>query len=79
VAIERAAPPLKGIASGEHLYFVHSYYVEPFEPSCVIGVTEYHSRFAAICGRGNLVGVQFHPEKSQATGLRLLKNFAEMR
>jgi glutamine amidotransferase len=79
VEFKQNHPVLEELPDQSFFYFVHSYYVEPFEPSCVIGVTEYHSRFAAICGRGNLVGVQFHPEKSQATGLRLLKNFAEMR
>ena len=59
-------------------YFVHSYYVEPADPSCVLGQTDYARPFASICGRDNVVGVQFHPEKSQATGLQLLKNFAEL-
>lgn len=59
-------------------YFVHSYYVEPTDAACVLGETEYAGRYASICGRGNVVGVQFHPEKSQTAGLRLLKNFAAM-
>jgi len=59
-------------------YFVHSYFVEPADPSCVMGETEYGRRFASICGRDNIIGVQFHPEKSQAAGLKLLNNFARM-
>jgi imidazole glycerol-phosphate synthase subunit HisH len=59
-------------------YFVHSYYVDPADPSCVMGETEYGRRFASICGRDNIIGVQFHPEKSQAAGLKLLNNFARM-
>jgi glutamine amidotransferase len=59
-------------------YFVHSYYVEPIDQSCVMGETEYGRRFASICGRDNIIGVQFHPEKSQAAGLKLLNNFARM-
>ncbi len=67
-----------GLADESFYYFVHSYYCEPADASCVMGETDYGLRYASICGRGNVVGVQFHPEKSQETGLRLLKNFAEM-
>jgi glutamine amidotransferase len=56
---------------------VHSYYVEPEDTSCVYGTTDYGITYASICGRDNIIGVQFHPEKSQATGLKLLKNFAQ--
>jgi glutamine amidotransferase len=70
-------PVFRDLPDRSFFYFVHSYYVEPRDPSCVLGETEYDSRFASICGRGNVVGVQFHPEKSQATGLKLLRNFAE--
>lgn len=59
-------------------YFVHSYYVEPKNDSDVLSSTEYGSHFASVCGRRNVVGVQFHPEKSQAAGLRLIRNFAEL-
>jgi glutamine amidotransferase len=79
VEFKQNHPVLKDLPDQSFFYFVHSYYVEPADLSCVIGVTDYHSPFASICGRGNVVGVQFHPEKSQATGLRLLKNFAEIR
>jgi imidazole glycerol-phosphate synthase subunit HisH len=70
-------PLFRGLADQSFYYFVHSYYVEPMDESCVLGVTEYGQHYASICGRGRVVGVQFHPEKSQATGLTLLKNFAE--
>ena len=59
-------------------YFVHSYYVETPDASCVLGETDYGMRYSSICGRDNVVGVQFHPEKSQTAGLKLLKNFSEM-
>jgi len=78
VEIKRDHPVFRDLPDQSFFYFVHSYYVEPMDQACVLGETEYESRFAAICGRGSVVGVQFHPEKSQAAGLRLLKNFAEM-
>jgi len=78
VAIQRAHPIFGDLPDQSFFYFVHSYYVEPADESCVLGETEYNSHFAAICGRGSVVGVQFHPEKSQAAGLKLLRNFAEM-
>ena len=74
----RQHPVFRELEDQSFFYFVHSYYVEPEDASCVFGTTEYGLTYASICGRDNLVGVQFHPEKSQATGLKLLKNFAEM-
>ena len=73
-----AHPVFRDLPDQSFYYFVHSYYVEPTEPSCILGQTDYAMPFASICGRDNVLGVQFHPEKSQATGLRLLKNFAEL-
>lgn len=66
------------LPSQTFFYFVHSFYVESADPNCVLGETDYGMRYASICGRANIVGVQFHPEKSQTAGLKLLKNFAEM-
>lgn len=66
------------LPSQTFFYFVHSFYVESADPNCVLGETDYGMRYASICGRDNIVGVQFHPEKSQTVGLKLLKNFAEM-
>ncbi len=79
VAIERAAPPLKGIASGEHVYFVHSYYVEPQDASVVATRTDYGLSFVSSVWRDNVFACQFHPEKSQAAGLRIVRNFGEWR
>ena len=69
-------PILEGIESGTYFYFVHSYHVETDESADVIGETEYGITYPSICGRGSVCGVQFHPEKSQGAGLRLLANFA---
>ena len=66
---------LAGIADQTFFYFVHSFFCDA-DPEVVLGETEYGSTFASIAGRGNIWGVQFHPEKSQAAGLRLLGNFA---
>lgn len=57
-------------------YFVHSYYVEPADPSIILGETDYAMPFASICGRDNILGVQFHPEKSHRHGWALLAAFA---
>ena len=64
-----------GVESGAYAYFVHSYAVYPEHTDIVIATTEYGGPFASIVGRGNICGLQFHPEKSQAVGLRLLENF----
>ena len=80
VAIQRdfqAHPIFKDLPDQSFFYFVHSYYVQPDNASCVYGTTDYGLEYASICGRDNIVGVQFHPEKSQTAGLKLLKNFAE--
>lgn len=78
VAIRRQHPIFREIADESFFYFVHSFHVETDDESCVLGETEYALRYPSICGRERLLGVQFHPEKSQACGLKLLKNFAEM-
>jgi glutamine amidotransferase len=59
-------------------YFVHSYYCEPVEESVVAGETEYGVNYASVVAHKNICGVQFHPEKSQDAGLRLLRNFARL-
>ncbi len=64
-----------GIAARSRFYFVHSYYPVPTDATLVAGCTTYASRFCCAVARGNLFAVQFHPEKSQAAGLRLLSNF----
>ncbi len=78
VAFKKSHPIFSGLADQSFFYFVHSYYVKPADANCVLGETDYGMSYASICGRENIVGVQFHPEKSQAAGLALLKNFAEM-
>ncbi len=70
----RTHPLLDGIAAGDHVYFVHSYVCEA-PADIVLATSDYGGEFAAIVGRGPLVAVQFHPEKSQAVGLRLIENF----
>ena len=70
-------PLLNGIPSGSHFYFVHSYYAEP-EPSVTLGEAEHGLPFAAIVGRDNVLGTQFHPEKSAELGLRIYANFARI-
>lgn len=76
--VRRPAPILAGLAGGAHMYFVHSYYVVPREPEVVAAVTDYDQPFASIVWRDNIYATQFHPEKSQADGLKLLSNFAQL-
>ena len=76
--IARPTPILDGLKSGTHVYFVHSYYVVPSDPEVIATETDYDRPFCSMIRRGNLYATQFHPEKSQADGLRILKNFAEL-
>ena len=71
-------PLFTGIPSGAHFYFVHSYYPEVAERSVAVATCEYGLSFAAAIGRGLIFGTQFHPEKSQQWGIRLLENFAAL-
>ena len=68
-------PLLDGIADGDHAYFVHSFQLQADRPETVLSVVDYGGPVTAMVGRDNLAGTQFHPEKSQATGLRLITNF----
>ncbi len=72
-------PVLAGIAGGDHAYFVHSYHLRTAVPAQRLAVADYGEPIAAIVGRDNMIGTQFHPEKSQATGLRLIGNFLRWR
>jgi glutamine amidotransferase len=72
-------PLLKGIESGAHAYFVHSYQLKPALPEDLIATTDYGGPLTAMVGNENIAGTQFHPEKSQATGLKLLENFLSWR
>lgn len=69
---------LKELGDSARFYFLHSYYFSPNDPADVLGVTAYGDRFACAVQRGNVYGVQFHPEKSHGWGIQLLKNFAEL-
>jgi glutamine amidotransferase len=76
--VRRPAPILEGLDDGTYFYFVHSYHVVPKERSVVATETNYGGNFCSMIWRDNLYATQFHPEKSQAAGLRILKNFAEL-
>lgn len=78
IRVERQAPIFRGIPDGAFFYFVHSYYVQPEDDHVVAATTEYGLRFTSVLWRENLFACQFHPEKSQALGLQLLKNFASL-
>ena len=73
----RSHPLLNGIEDNSFFYFVHSYFCAADDPHVVLGETEYMNRYASIVASGSIAGVQFHPEKSQTAGLKLLSNFAE--
>ena len=68
-------PLLEGIASGDHAYFVHSFQLKPALSDDLLATTDYGGPLTAMVGNENIAGTQFHPEKSQATGLKLLGNF----
>jgi glutamine amidotransferase len=76
--IVRRPPILEGLGDGTHFYFVHSFYVVPDDESMVAVEVDYFRPFCAMVWRENLYATQFHPEKSQLDGLRILKNFAEL-
>jgi len=78
LAIAQPNPLLEGVAPGAHVYFVHSYHVVPQDESVVATRTEHGGPFVSMIRRGNLFATQFHPEKSQRVGLRLLENFARL-
>ncbi len=78
IHIQQETPLLSGIPDGAFFYFVHSYFVAEDVSSDLLASTEYGIDYTSIAGRGVAFGVQFHPEKSQDLGLRLLKNFAEL-
>lgn len=75
VALTRPHPVTENLKQGRDFYFVHSYAMQCDDAADCIGVTNYGTDFGSIVGRDNVVGFQFHPEKSQANGLKLLENF----
>lgn len=70
-------PLLAGVKSGDYAYFVHSYYCDPAAATAVLAWTDYGFPFASVVAQDNVYGLQFHPEKSQSVGLRILKNFGQ--
>lgn len=79
IALKSPSPLFEGIDDASNVYFVHSYYVKPDDPEVVAATCSYGIEFCAAIHRDNLMATQFHPEKSQGIGLRMLKNFAEMK
>jgi len=75
LVVDHAHPVLDGIETGEHAYFVHSYHFRVADPAKRLAHVDYGGEITAIVGRDNIFGTQFHPEKSQAAGLRLIGNF----
>ena len=75
LVIEQDHPVLNGLQSGDHVYFVHSYHLESDDDSTRMMSVDYGQQVTAMVGKDNMVGTQFHPEKSQSTGLRLIGNF----
>ncbi len=73
-----AHPALEGIDDGDHAYFVHSYHAQPVHPADILATTAYGGEVVAMVGRDNIIGTQFHPEKSQHVGARVLENFLKM-
>jgi len=78
ISIHRPAPLYQGVPDGSYVYFVHSYYVVPDDPAVIATETGYGQPFCSSIWRDNVMATQFHPEKSQAVGLQMLKNFGEM-
>ena len=75
LVIDRPHPVLEGLTTGDHAYFVHSYHMTVADPAHLLAHVDYGGPITAIVGRDNVVGTQFHPEKSQQAGLRLIANF----
>lgn len=78
VEFSRPSSLMDGVQNGDYFYFNHSYYCLPQDAGDVITITDYGNQFASSVERGTVFGVQFHPEKSQKTGLQILKNFVEL-
>jgi glutamine amidotransferase len=75
LSMRGAHPVLEGIAQGDHTYFVHSFHFTPEDASHRLASVEYGGEITAAVGTGAIFGTQFHPEKSQAVGLRIIGNF----
>ena len=79
IAFARDHALFKGVENGAHMYFANSFALTPTDPADVLATTDHGGPFTAAVAKGNVAGVQFHPEKSQAAGLALLANFLEWR
>ena len=77
LVLDHPHPVLAGIATGDHAYFVHSYHFRVSDPAARLAHVDYGGDVTAIVARDNVVGLQFHPEKSQAAGLRMIANFLQ--
>ena len=75
---EKSAKLLDGVPSGSYMYFVHSYYVVPKDKGIILTTTDYGVEFVSGIAKDNIYGLQFHPEKSQAMGLKILENFVRL-
>lgn len=75
LVIEQAHPVLEGVATGDHAYFVHSWHMQVTDPAHRLAHCDYGGDITAIVGRDTIIGTQFHPEKSQSAGLRMIANF----
>jgi glutamine amidotransferase len=75
LVIDRPHPVLEGLATGDHAYFVHSYHFRVTDPAHLLAHADYGGPVTAIVGLDTIIGTQFHPEKSQSAGLRLIANF----
>lgn len=75
---KQQCPLLKGIPDNAYVYFCHSYYPQPKNKDVIAATTDYGKEFASVVWQGNVFGVQFHPEKSQEIGLKMLRNFVEL-
>ena len=75
LVLDAAHPVLEGVATGDHAYFVHSYRFEVDERTDLLAHVDYGGPVTAVISRGTMIGTQFHPEKSQAPGLRMIGNF----
>ncbi len=78
IHLQKTPPDFQGVEEGSFVYFVHSYYVVPDNPEVIATTTEYGITFCSSIWKDNVVACQFHPEKSQQVGLKILKNFGEM-
>ena len=78
IYMQKNPPVFDGVEEGSFVYFVHSYYVVPDDPEVVATTTDYGMNFCSSIWKDNVVACQFHPEKSQQVGLKILQNFGEM-